>query len=146
MLHVPIVRLDPKLALPAYAHDGDAGLDLVARENAVVPHGGGRLLVPTGMAVAIPLGYAGFVLPRSGLALNHGVTLMNSPGLIDAGYRGELKVILLNTDPTQDFVVTRGQRIAQMVVQKVEQVGWLPVANFFDDTERGAGGFGHTGS
>ncbi|MFA5566087.1 MAG: dUTP diphosphatase [Acidimicrobiia bacterium] len=145
MLHVPIVRLDPKLALPAYARGGDAGLDLVASEDGVVDRGGGRLLVATGMAVAIPPGHAGFVLPRSGLALNHGVTLMNSPGLIDAGYRGELKVILLNTDSHNDFVVSRGDRIAQLVVQKVEEVGWLPVASFVEETERGAGGFGHSG-
>ena len=103
---MPIVRLDPDLPLPSYAHPGDAGLDLRAREDGVVPPGGGRLLMPTGIAIAIPLGYAGFVLPRSGNALNHGLTMANSPGLIDSAYRGEVKVILLNTDPQQPFVVT----------------------------------------
>lgn len=145
MLEVPIVRLDPDLPLPSYAHDGDAGLDLVARVDAVVPAGGGRALVPTGMAVAVPPGHAGFLLPRSGLALRHGVTLLNTPGLIDAGYRGELQVVLLNTDPGEDFHVERGHRIAQLVVQRVEHVAWIPMAELPADTTRGHGGFGHTG-
>lgn len=145
MLEVPIVRLDPDLPLPSYAHDGDAGLDLVARIDAVVPAGGGRVLVPTGMAVAVPPGHAGFVLPRSGLALRHGVTLANTPGLIDAGYRGELQVVLLNTDPHDDFHVERGHRVAQLVVQRVEHVAWVPMAELPVDTTRGHGGFGHTG-
>jgi len=146
VIEVPIVRLDPGLSVPSYARDGDAGMDLVAREDAVVRAGGGRSLVPTGMAVAIPAGYAGFVLPRSGMALRHGVTVANAPGLIDSGYRGELQVILLNTDPTSDFHVVRGNRIAQLVVQKVEEVGWIPVAELPGDSERGAGGFGHSGT
>ena len=100
MLEVALVRLDPDLPLPAYAKPGDAGLDLVARERVTIAAGGGRALVPTGVAVAIPQGYAGFVQPRSGLALRHGVTCLNTPGLIDSGYRGELKVLLINTDPT----------------------------------------------
>lgn len=137
-----VVRLDPELPLPAYARDGDAGLDLVAREPARIA-AGGRALVPTGLAVAIPPGHAGFVLPRSGLALHHGLTVLNAPGLIDAAYRGELKVVLLNTDPHDDYLVQRGDRIAQLVVQRVEQVRWHEVASF-DGDHRG-GGFGHTG-
>ena len=143
VLPVPVVRLDPDLPLPGYAHPGDAGLDLRAREDAVVAPAGGRALVPTGLAVAIPPGHAGFVLPRSGNALNHGVTVANAPGLIDAAYRGELKVILLNTDPTEPFEVKRGERIAQLVVQRVEEVGWHEVDTLEGD-DRG-GGFGHTG-
>ena len=145
MIEVPIVRLDPGLTVPSYARDGDAGLDLLARQDAVVPAGGGRVLVPTGIAIAIPHGYAGFLLPRSGTALRHGITLANAPGLIDAGYRGEIQVVLLNTDPSVDFHVVRGNRIAQLVVQKVEEVGWIPVAELPGDSERGVGGFGHSG-
>ena len=143
MLPVPIVQLDPDLPLPSYAHPGDAGLDLRARIDATVPAGGGRVLVPTGIALAIPHGYAGFVLPRSGMALNHGVTVVNAPGLIDAAYRGEVKVILLNTDAEQDFEVHRGDRIAQLVLQRVEEVAW-DVVDTLDGADRG-GGFGHTG-
>src|SRR3990170_6002570 len=105
MLALPVVRLDPSLPLPDYARPGDAGADLVARERVVLPAGGGRALVPTGVAVAIPEGHAGLVLPRSGLALRHGVTVANAPGLVDAGYRGELNVVLLNTDPEADYEV-----------------------------------------
>lgn len=143
MLSVPIVHLDPDLPLPSYAHDGDAGLDLRARIDTEVPAGGGRVLVPTGIAIAIPRGYAGFVLPRSGLALHHGVGLANTPGLIDSAYRGEIKVVLLNTDPTERFVVHRGDRIAQLVLQRVEEVAW-DVVTSLDGDDRG-GGFGHTG-
>jgi dUTP pyrophosphatase len=143
MLSLPIVQLDPDLPLPAYAHHGDAGLDLRARENAVVTAGGGRTLVPTGIAIAIPLGYAGFVLPRSGLALKHGLGVVNAPGLIDSAYRGEIKVILLNTDPTHDYHVQRGERIAQLVVQRVEEVRLQPMLSLEGD-DRG-GGFGHSG-
>lgn len=143
MLRVPIVRLDPDLPLPEYAHPGDAGLDLRAREDATVPPAGGRALVPTGIAVAIPTGHAGFVLPRSGNALRHGVTLVNTPGLIDAAYRGEIKVVVLNTDPVEPFHVTRGERIAQLVVQRVEEVAWQ-VVDALEGDDRG-GGFGHTG-
>jgi dUTP pyrophosphatase len=144
MLSVPIVSLDPDLPLPSYAHPGDAGMDLRAREDGEVKPGGGRLLMPTGIAVAIPPGYAGFVLPRSGNALHHGLTVANAPGLIDAAYRGEIKVVLLNTDPHRPFVVRRGERIAQLVVQKAEEVGWH-VVDSLDGDDRG-GGFGHTGS
>ena len=147
MLEVPVLRLDPDLPLPAYARVGDAGLDLLAREDVVLAPAGGRALVPTGIAVALPEGHAGFIQPRSGLALKHGVTCLNTPGLIDSGYRGELKVLLINTDPTEPFTVTRGERIAQFVVQRVEHVVLEPVDDFdhLDESERGEGGFGHTG-
>ena len=143
MLPVPVVMLDPDLPLPAYAHTGDAGLDLRAREDGVVAPGGGRLLMPTGISIAIPPGHAGFVLPRSGNALKHGLTVANAPGLIDAAYRGEIKVILLNTDPDEPFEVRRGDRIAQLVVQRVEEVQWQVVQSLEGD-DRG-GGFGHSG-
>ena len=143
MLPVQIVRLDPDLPLPSYASVGDAGLDLRAREHGVVPPGGGRLLMPTGIAIAIPIGYAGFVLPRSGNALKHGLTLANTPGLIDSAYRGEVKVVLLNIDPHQPFVVNRGDRLAQLAIQRVEEVGWQ-VVEALDGDDRG-GGFGHSG-
>lgn len=142
-LRVPVVRLDPDLPLPTYAHAGDAGLDLLAREDAVVGAGGGRALVPTGVAVAIPAGHAGFVVPRSGLALRHGISVVNAPGLIDSAYRGEVKVILLNTDPAADYHVHRGDRIAQLAVQRVEEVAWH-VVDELDGHDRG-GGFGHSG-
>jgi len=143
MLDVPVVRLDPDLPLPAYARPGDAGLDLRAREDVTLAPAGGRALVPTGIAIAIPDGYAGFVQPRSGLALRHGVTCINSPGLIDAGYRDELKVALVNLDPTEAFEVRRGERIAQLVVQAVARVEWQAVAAL-EGINRG-GGFGSTG-
>jgi dUTP pyrophosphatase len=145
MLDLPVLRLDPDLPLPAYARSGDAGLDLVAREPVVLAPGGGRALVPTGIAVAIPEGHAGFVQPRSGLALRHGVTCLNSPGLIDSGYRDELRVILVNLDPVEPFEVRRGDRIAQLVLQRVEQVEWR-VVDSLPATERGHGGFGSTGT
>jgi len=144
VLEVPIQQLDPGLPLPAYAREGDAGADLVARENVVLEPGGGRALVPTGAAIAIPEGYAGFVQPRSGLALRHGVTCLNTPGLIDSGYRGELKCLLVNTDPTEAFEVQRGERIAQLVIQAVEHVRFVPTETLPDST-RGADGFGSTG-
>lgn len=143
-LEVPVVRLDPALPLPAYARPGDAGLDLFAREPARLEAGGGRALIPTGIALAIPEGYAGFVQPRSGLALRHGVTCLNTPGLIDSGYRNELKVLLVNLDPTEPFDVARGERIAQLVVQAVAHVLWSPV-EVLDDSDRGGHGFGSTG-
>lgn len=143
VLIVPILRLDPLLPMPAYAHPGDAGLDLRAREDGVVLPAGGRLAMPTGIALAIPEGYAGFVLPRSGNAANHGLTLANTPGLVDAGYRGEITVVLLNTDPQQQFAVARGDRVAQLVIQRVEAVTW-EVVDDLAGYDRG-GGFGHTG-
>ncbi len=141
---MPVVRLDPDLPLPVYARPGDAGLDLMAREPVTLAAGGGRSLVPTGIALALPEGYAGFVQPRSGLALRHGVTCLNSPGLIDSGYRDELRVLLVNLDPSASFEVARGDRIAQLVVQAVETVTWEPVADL-PPSARGRGGFGHTG-
>jgi dUTP pyrophosphatase len=144
VLDVPVRHLDPDLALPSYAHVGDAGADLLAREDALLHAGGGRALVPTGIALALPDGYAGFVQPRSGLALKHGVTCLNSPGLIDCGYRDELKVILVNTDPEHDYQVHRGDRIAQLVVQRVERVDFR-VVDELPDTSRSGGGFGSTG-
>jgi len=145
VLHVPIVRLDPDLPVPGYARPGDAGVDLVARVDVVIARRGGRALVPTGVAIAIPAGHAGFVQPRSGLALRHGITCLNSPGLIDSGYRGELKVLLVNTDPDADHEVHRGDRIAQLVVQQVEHVAFDVVDELPADSDRGEGGFGHTG-
>ena len=146
MLEIPGKRLDPDpdLPLPSYARAGDAGVDLRASIEATIPPRGGRELVPTGIAVAIPRGYAGFIQPRSGLALHHGVTCLNTPGLIDADYRGELKVLLVNTDPEAAFAVHRGDRIAQLVIQAVEHVSFREITDL-DDTGRGEGGFGHTG-
>lgn len=144
MLHVPFVRLDPDLPVPAYAHLGDAGADLRARESVTLAPGGGRALVPTGVAVALPHGTAGFIQPRSGLALRHGVTCLNTPGLIDCGYRDELKVLLVNTDPSEPYTVERGDRIAQLVIQRVEAADFVEVADL-GDSARGTGGFGSTG-
>ena len=144
MLDLPVLRLDPDLPLPAYARAGDAGIDLVAREDVTLAPAGGRALVATGIAIALPEGYAGLVQPRSGLAFKHGVTVLNTPGLIDSGYRGELKVCLINHDPTEAFEVTRGERIAQLVVQAVEHVTFVEV-DTLDDSERGDKGFGSSG-
>ncbi|MDQ6909446.1 MAG: dUTP diphosphatase [Actinomycetota bacterium] len=144
MIDVPLIHLDPELPLPSYARGGDAGADLMAREGVTLPARGGRALVATGVAVAIPEGWAGLVLPRSGLALSHGVTVLNTPGLIDAGYRDELRVLLINTDPESAYSVQRGDRIAQLVIQRVEQAQFVAVAEL-PGSERGAGGFGHTG-
>ncbi len=147
MLRVPLHQLDPDLPVPTYAKPGDAGADLLARLEVVVPARGGRELVPTGVAMAIPPGYAGFVLPRSGLALRHGVTCLNAPGLIDSGYRGELQVILVNHDPVDAYTVQRGDRIAQLVVMAVEAVAFdLVEEDGLGPAARGAGGFGHTGT
>jgi len=144
-VEIPVRRLDASVPLPRAQHPGDAGVDLHAREGAVLKPGGGRAAVPTGIAVAIPEGYAGFVQPRSGLALRHGITCLNTPGLIDAGYRDEIKVLLVNTDPSEPFEVQPGDRIAQLVIQRVEAVTWREV-DALDDTERGLGGFGSTGA
>jgi dUTP pyrophosphatase len=146
VLEVPLVRLDPDLPVPSYAHPGDAGADLYARQDVTLAPGGGRSLVPTGVALALPPGYAGFVLPRSGLALRHGVTCLNTPGLIDAGYRDELRVLLVNTDPSSPYEVRRGDRIAQLVVQAVEEAKFVEVPEGeLPESTRGRGGFGHTG-
>jgi dUTP pyrophosphatase len=144
MLPIRVRRLDPDLPLPAYAKPGDAGLDLRAREALTIKAAGGRALVPCGIAIAIPEGYAGFVQPRSGLALKHGVTCLNTPGLIDSGYRGEIMVLLINTDPSDDFDIERGERIAQLVIQAVENVEF-EVVDELDDSHRGPEGWGHTG-
>jgi dUTP pyrophosphatase len=144
MPEIPVLRLDPELALPSYARLGDAGADLVAREAAVLAPAGGRAIVPTGIALAIPEGWAGFVLPRSGLAVRHGITCLNTPGLVDAGYRGELRVLLVNTDPTEPYEVSRGDRIAQLVIQRIETCAFA-VVDLLPESERGAGGFGSTG-
>jgi dUTP pyrophosphatase len=142
-LVIPVVRLDDQLPLPTKAHADDAGLDLHARVDVVLAAGGGRALVPTGVAVAIPRGHAGFVVPRSGLALKHGISLVNSPGIIDTGYRGELQVIMINHDPQVDYHVRRGDRVAQLLVQAIANVEWS-VVETLDDNDRG-GGFGHSG-
>jgi dUTP diphosphatase len=144
VLEIPVLPLDPDLPLPSYARLGDAGADLVARTRAILAPRGGRALIPTGVAVAIPEGYAGFVQPRSGLAVRHGVTVLNSPGLIDSGYRDELQVILINLDPASPFEVSRGDRIAQLVIQRIEQARFVPTETL-SASARGVGGFGHTG-
>jgi len=141
-LRVPVQQLDAALPLPAYARDGDAGLDLYAADTVTLAPGA-RALVPTGIALAIPPGYAGLVLPRSGLALRHGVTILNTPGLIDAGYRGEVKALLINHGP-EPVTLNRGDRIAQLVVQRVEQAE-LVVVEDLGPSPRGTGGFGSTG-
>jgi dUTP pyrophosphatase len=142
-LDVLISRLDPSVPLPAYARHGDAGADLFAAEDVDLAPGE-RALVRTGIAIALPEGYAGFVHPRSGLAARHGITLVNAPGTIDAGYRGEIKVILLNTDPVRAVSLRRGDRIAQLVVQRVENVTFREVPAL-PDSARGDNGFGSTG-
>ena len=144
MVTIPVVQIDPDVPLPAYAKPGDAGMDLRAREGTVIKAGGGRAIVPCGIRIAIPEGCAGFVLPRSGLARDHGITCLNTPGLVDSGYRGEIMVLLINTDPSEDFTIERGERIAQLVVQRHEHVTF-EVVDDLDDSERGGGGFGHTG-
>ena len=140
MIELPIRRLRPNATLPERAYAGDAGLDLAACERVELAPGA-RAVVPTGLAVAIPEGYAGFVQPRSGLAARHGLTIVNTPGLVDSGYRGELQVILLNTDSEQPFVVEPGMRIAQLVVVPVAELELLEVEEL-PATERGVRGFG----
>jgi len=140
---VLVTRLDPDLPLPGYAQPGDAGADLVAAEDVELAPGE-RALVRTGIAIALPAGYAAFVHPRSGLAAKHGITLVNAPGTIDAGYRGEIKVIMLNTDPARPVSLRRGDRIAQLVVQRVEHATFREVADL-PGSARGDGGFGSTG-
>jgi len=144
VLAVPVVQLDPELPLPTYGREHDAGADLVATEDVTLGPSGGRALVGTGIAVAIPEGYAGFVQPRSGLALRHGVTCLNTPGLIDSGYRDELRVLLVNTDPLRAYDVRRGDRIAQLVIQRVERASFTVTAEL-PPSRRGTGGFGSTG-
>lgn len=140
---LPIKRLDPTVELPRYAYDGDAGLDLRSNEDVTLAPFE-RRLVGTGLAVAIPEGYAGFVQPRSGLALREGLSMANTPGLIDAHYRGELKVCAINLDPSKSIHIERGERIAQLVIQQVPVVSLLEVDEL-DETDRGTGGFGSSG-
>ena len=138
-----ITRLDPDVPLPSYARLDDAGADLVCAEDVDLAPGQ-RAVVGTGIAIALPAGYAAFVHPRSGLAARHGVTLVNAPGTIDAGYRGEIRVVLLNTDPAVPVSFRRGDRIAQLVVQRVERAAFREVAAL-PDSARGDNGFGSTG-
>ena len=140
---VPVKRLDESLDMPAYAYVGDAGLDLRSAEDAVLKPFQ-RKLVSCGIAIAIPEGYAGFVLPRSGLAAKHGISIVNAPGLIDSNYRGEIKAILVNLDPENDFKIERGDRIAQLVIMQYPAVQ-LEEAEELDETVRGTGGFGSSG-
>ncbi|GAA2728158.1 dUTP diphosphatase [Actinocorallia aurantiaca] len=142
-VEVLIKRLDPELPVPAYAHPGDAGADLHAARD-VVLEPGEREVVPTGLAIALPDGFAAFVHPRSGLAARLGVTLVNAPGTVDAGYRGEIKVTLINTDPRETVRLARGDRIAQLVIQKVERAEFLEVEEL-PGSARGNEGFGSTG-
>lgn len=142
-ISLPIKRLDPSVELPSYAYAGDAGLDLRSNEDVTLAPLE-RRLVATGLAVAIPEGYAGFVQPRSGLALREGLSMANTPGLIDAHYRGELKVCAVNLDPERPIRIERGERIAQLVIQRVPTVELVEVAEL-DETDRGAGGFGSSG-
>lgn len=142
-VHILLRRLDPDLPAPRYAHPGDAGLDLLAREDVTLAPGA-RHAVPTGVAIALPDGYAAFVHPRSGLAAAHGVTTLNAPGTVDAGYRGEIKVILVNTDTEHSVSLARGDRIAQLVVQRVSRAVLIEV-DTLPGSHRGEGGFGSTG-
>ena len=142
-MQVLLRRLHDDLPAPSYAHPGDAGADLVAAENVELAPGE-RAVVPTGIAIALPDGYAGFVHPRSGLAAKHGLTLVNAPGTIDAGYRGEIKVIVANLDPRQTIRLNRGDRIAQLVIQRVETAAFHEVDDL-PESVRAEGGFGSTG-
>lgn len=142
-VQVLITRLDPDLPLPRYAKGGDAGADIVSRIDITLAPGE-RALVPTGIAIALPDGYVALVHPRSGLAIKHGVTMVNAPGTVDAGYRGELQIILINHDKSESVSFKRGDRIAQLVIQKVERAEFVEVLEL-PGSGRGAGGFGSTG-
>jgi dUTP pyrophosphatase len=145
-MRVPFRRLRPEARIPARAHGGDAGYDLCSVDEASLAPGG-RALIPTGISVAIPEGYAGLVLPRSGLAMRHGVAPVNTPGLIDSGYRGEIMVPLINHDPRETFRVERGMRVAQLVLVRAEAVSFCEVETLEAGTDgRGEGGFGSSGS
>lgn len=143
VIQVLVQRLDHDLPVPSYAHPGDAGLDLVARVDAILAPGE-RVAIPTGIALALPAGYVGLVHPRSGLARKYGITVLNAPGTIDAGYRGEVEVLLHNTDPASPFPVRRGDRVAQLVVQRYAQAELIEVATL-PGSDRGGAGFGSTG-
>lgn len=142
-VQVLITRLDPELPLPRYAKGGDAGADIVSRIDITLAPGE-RALVPTGIAIALPDGYVALVHPRSGLAIKHGVTMVNAPGTVDAGYRGELQIILINHDKSESVSFKRGDRIAQLVIQKVEHAEFV-VVHDLPGSGRGTGGFGSTG-
>jgi dUTP pyrophosphatase len=143
MVDVLIRRIDAEAPVPEYAHPGDAGADLVTTVDVVLAPGE-RALVPTGVAIALPAGYAAFVHPRSGLAARHGLSIVNAPGTIDAGYRGEIKVLLVNHDPTSELRLRRGDRVAQLVVQQVEFARFVEVTRL-PGSDRGDGGYGSTG-
>ena len=143
MLDVTVTRLDPDVPLPSYAHPGDAGADLVTTVDVHLAPGE-RVLVPTGIALALPEGFAAFVHPRSGLALRHGLSIVNTPGTIDAGYRGEIKVLLVNHDHDRAVTLSRGDRVAQLVVQRVEHARFVE-SGVLPASERGSGGYGSTG-
>lgn len=143
MVDVPLIRLDPDLPPPSYAQPGDAGADLRSTVDVTLLPGE-RSMVPTGIAIALPIGFAAFVHPRSGLALRHGLSMVNTPGTIDAGYRGEISVLLINHDPSDAVDIKRGDRIAQLVVQRVEHARFVESGEL-PDSDRGSGGFGSTG-
>ncbi len=142
-VEVLITRLDPDVPLPKYAKPGDAGADLCSRVDMVLP-AGERALVPTGLSIALPPGYVALVHPRSGLAIKHGISMVNTPGTVDAAYRGELQVIMINHDLKESFTIKKGDRIAQLVIQRVEEAQFIEVENL-PGTQRGEGGFGSTG-
>jgi dUTP pyrophosphatase len=142
-LEIAVQLLDPGLPLPAYAHPGDAGADLVTAVDVTLDPGE-RALVPTGIALALPEGYVALVHPRSGLAARHGLSIVNTPGTIDAGYRGEIKVLLVNHDPREPIALKRGDRVAQLVVQRFERAAFLAV-DHLPESARGSGGYGSTG-
>lgn len=142
-LEIAVQQLDPDLPLPAYAHPGDAGADLVSTVDVTLAPGE-RALVPTGIAIALPDGYVALVHPRSGLAARHGLSIVNTPGTVDAGYRGEIKVLLINHDPAETIVLRRGDRIAQLVIQRYERAAFVAV-DTLPDSVRGGGGYGSTG-
>jgi dUTP pyrophosphatase len=144
MTKILIKRLDPTMPLPSYAKAGDAGADLVTRIDFTI-NPGERMLVPTGISIALPNGYVALVHPRSGLAIKHGISMVNTPGTVDAGYRGELQVILINHDLTQPVSFKKGDRIAQLVIQKVERADFVEVSDL-PGSDRSSGGFGSTGS
>lgn len=143
-LDIQVVRLDPDLPVPSYAHPGDAGADLHTTVDVTLAPGE-RALVPTGIAVALPDGYVALVHPRSGLAARHGLSIVNTPGTVDAGYRGEVKVLLINHDPVEPVTLRRGERIAQLVVQRFERARFVEVG-VLPESVRGAGGYGSTGT
>jgi dUTP pyrophosphatase len=142
-VEIALHRLDPELPPPAYAHPGDAGADLVTAVDVTLAPGE-RALVPTGIAIALPHGYVALLHPRSGLAMRHGLSIVNTPGTVDAGFRGEIKILLINLDPHEPIVLRRGDRIAQMVIQRVETARFVDV-EVLPDSVRGTGGYGSTG-